>query len=199
MSKLSFSQRLISMFTTLDRSVAIVGDLAEESQIRGSGWFWLQLTRTAFALCFRSVRSAPLISLLLAPAGIVLSEILYWAALSASGMIGFLQGFDPSAMTWDQFLSQTSFWTWAIVFMTVSNFLVGLIFGRFASTKNMNGCVPTVALLVIYLAAWPFLAEFVFELPLALNIAGAVTAPVIYLAPLMVGGALGQRRTVGAA
>jgi hypothetical protein len=130
--------------------------------------------------------------LVLAPTGIALSETLYIGALRLTGLDEFVRSYDPSQLTVELFLSQISFWISAVAFLVTSNFVVGIGLGRWASTICMNGCVPAVALLLVYLAAWPFLAEFVFHLPVTLNIAGAVAAPFVYLAPLLAGGAIGR-------
>jgi hypothetical protein len=195
MSKLAFTQNFLSLFTTADRSASIVGDLAEESRTRGVGWFWLQVARTGLALCFRSVSSAPIRSLLLAPSGIALSEALYIGALRLTGLDEFVRSYDPSQLTVELFLSKISIWIFAIAFLVTANLVVGLGLGRWASTKTMNGCVPAVTLLLVYLAVWPFLAAFVFHLPVTLNIAGAVAAPFVYIAPLLAGGTIGRWRT----
>ena len=51
--KSSLSFTLLTLFTSPERAESIQGDLMEEAQIRGRGWFWSQVIRTTGALCWK--------------------------------------------------------------------------------------------------------------------------------------------------
>jgi hypothetical protein len=65
-------EKPFSLFTSPNRATAIVGDLAEERQHRGSAWFWLHVFGVTIELWTRAVVSAPLRVLALTLAGCAL-------------------------------------------------------------------------------------------------------------------------------
>lgn len=69
MSDLSLSFSLLTLFTSPERAVSIQGDLIEEAQSRGRGWFWSQILRTTGALCWKGIARTPLAILGLALSG----------------------------------------------------------------------------------------------------------------------------------
>ncbi len=56
----AIAQLILSLATTPDRAATTVGDLLEESDTRGSLWFWSSVLGTVGSLCWRDFRSAPL-------------------------------------------------------------------------------------------------------------------------------------------
>lgn len=65
---------LLSFFTTAERAWAIEGDLLEESQSLGKFWLFKQVNLTVIALFVHSFTRAPIVILLLAMVGLVLSS-----------------------------------------------------------------------------------------------------------------------------
>ncbi len=57
--KSSLSFTLLTLFTSPERAESIQGDLMEEAQIRGRGWFWSQVIRTTGALCWKEFARSP--------------------------------------------------------------------------------------------------------------------------------------------
>jgi len=87
MRKFRLAQSILSLATTPDRADSTIGDFLEQSSTRGSLWFWSNVMRTVFSLCWSDFCSAPLRALGLALGGfasiVLLLEVIrrtvFWA------------------------------------------------------------------------------------------------------------------------
>ena len=52
MRRAAIAERLLTFTTTSERAAAVVGDLLEEEQTRGHGWFWIDIARTGVAFAW---------------------------------------------------------------------------------------------------------------------------------------------------
>ena len=193
MSEASFAQRLLSLFTEPAHAESIVGDLTEESCARGRSWFWRQISSTAFALCLKSVRAAPWRSLWLGGAALVLWLGIYAALLAITGLYGFLRYFDPADLDASLSAAPLGFWIRVVSAVVATNFLTGVILGRWASRGVMNGSAPLVVLWLASWVAWPFLAQLVYALSWYWIVGGVFAFPFVYLVPLLAGSAVARR------
>ena len=168
---------LLSLFTSEDRAAAIVGDLTEERQHRGSLWFWLSVLRTSFALCRKTVADAPLTMAMLAMAGCALFAA---PALGGAAAVGLFPHLIGSPASW---IALSFFW-WGGALWTGAS-LVTVAPGR-----GMAAC----ALLAV--AAVALLTAFgVTALPRDVLSTELYTTGLVAAAPLLVGGALARQRT----
>jgi hypothetical protein len=105
----------------------------------------------------------------------------------------FVATFDPSRTDWS--LPAEWFPSLLAIFalVTASNFCAAAILSRFASTSEINGCAPLIALLIAYWFIYPFVARFLWGMDWQWIVAGAVIAPLTYLFPMLVGGAIARR------
>jgi hypothetical protein len=59
MRKADAAERILSLTTTPERAVSIVGDLTEQARVHGTVWFWASLLRTTAALGWRTFQEMP--------------------------------------------------------------------------------------------------------------------------------------------
>lgn len=85
-------ERLFALLTSAECAEAMAGDLIQERQHRGSGWFWWHACVTAVALWGTAVAKAPLRTLLLATAGCALFAMPVVAGVAAVSLFPTLLG-----------------------------------------------------------------------------------------------------------
>jgi hypothetical protein len=174
-------ERLFSLFTSLDRAVAIAGDLAEERERRGWIWFWLHVVRVTFALWRSAATEAPVRVLALVLAGLALLSAPAFGGVAAVFLVPQLM---DSPMGW---IALPFFW-WGGALWTGAS-LVAL-----APRSGMAACamlaVAGEALLMGLggPAVWRDPSNTDFVLFCTTGFAGA--------APLLVGGAIARRRMI---
>jgi hypothetical protein len=110
-------ERLFSLFTSAGHAVAIAGDLAEEREQRGSGWYWMHVVLVTLALWRGAAAEAPLRLLTAVLAGLVL---LAAAALAGVAAVFLVPAWIDSPGGW---IALAFFW-WGGAFWTGST-LVG--------------------------------------------------------------------------
>jgi len=191
----SFTQRLLCLFTPTDRAESIVGDLLEESRTRGRGWFLMHAIGTALALCLKNVGAAPLRSLWVAVAALVLWLDIYVALAAVTGLFRYFDPSAPAALDASLSLAPFGFWIRILIVVIGANFLTGMLITRWASTSALTGSAPLVPLWLASWIAWPFLAKFFYVLSWYWIVSGALVFPFLYLLPLLAGSALAMRRT----
>jgi hypothetical protein len=179
--KSSLSFTLLTLFTSPERAGSIQGDLLEEAQIRGRGWFWSQVIRTTGALCWKGFARSPLAIL-----GLTLSGGVAWFVMTLVMVAG---------ATAVEFVSRSLGVPINIRFVSVfllGTLLTGVILGRAAPVRGMYASVglafasvPVLALLFNFNTIPPAgLADF------------RLTALVLSEALLLLGSALSRRRAV---
>jgi hypothetical protein len=183
----SRSQAFLSLFTTSDRAVSIVGDLLEESRSRVRTWYALKVVGIALAMCLRTIRSAPVRCLSVGATGTLVYLSVWSVVFVASGLPWY---------PWNR-IEAPGFWIRLLVVGFIANLLTGFILGRWVSYKGINALVP---LFLLYLIAWP--ADLIFGklffwnvlqvFPLALLVLGAIAYPLFGLVPLLVGATLAR-------
>ena len=157
MHRPAYSEAFLSLFTSPDRAVAIVGDLREESPRRGP-WQALKLLGVALALAWARIRSAPLRCLALVVLGFVAYTIVWWIVFVATGLPWY---------PWNH-VNEPAFWVRLALVLVVANLLTGFILGRWVSFRGTNAVAPIV---LVWVAAWPV------ELILAKLVLGRPTGP----------------------
>ncbi len=169
---------LLSLFASKDCAAAIAGDLTEERQHRGSIWFWLNVLRTTFSLCGKTVADAPLTVSMLAMAGCALFTAPAFGGAAAVGLFPHLIG---SPVSW---IALSIFW-WGGALWTGASLVT------VAPERGMAAC----ALLAV--AAEALLIAFgVTALRLERLSAEFYTTGLVAAAPLLVGGGLARQRTL---
>ena len=191
MPEARYGEGLLELFTTPDRAAAIVGDLLEESRGRGPVWRALQLIRIAWWLLLESIRSEPVRCLGLGGVSLVVWASAYAAFFTASGLPWY---------PWHR-VNEPEFWIRAVLFVTAANLATGFVVGRWIAFRGTNGLGPLIALLLAgglgYWAGYVLLHPEHWWLHVARLVALMLTFPIFYLAPLLAGGTLAQRRQCG--
>jgi len=177
----TFAEDLLALFTTREVAASIVGDLIEQSHSRARGWFAWEVVRLAFALCFGTVISAPRQALRLAGLGLAVYVAAYVILFVAIGLPWY---------PWHR-VGTFDFWVRVAIVAFVSNLTTGAILARRSSSGSVSAIGPLTALwvtlwLIQSLFVYPWLAT-PWPRPLAMF-------PVLYLIPLLLGAAIGQRR-----
>src|SRR4029077_6742885 len=103
-------QALLSLFTSPDRAESIAGDLTEESEVRGSVWFWFHGFRTTLALFTNALAMAPLMTLALVALGFALFATLAFAGVATVFLFPFI-GSGASWVLLSLFWWSAALWT----------------------------------------------------------------------------------------
>jgi hypothetical protein len=183
MRKPSYSEAFLSLFTSPDRAVAIVGDLREEAPRRGP-WRALKLLGVASALAWERIRSAPLRCLALVVLGFVAYTSVWSLLFVASGLPWY---------PWNH-VNEPAFWARLALVFVVANLLTGFILGRWVSIRGTNAVAPLV---FAWLTLWPaelILAKLVLGRPAIELVLFAFALALCGLLPLIAGGTLARRR-----
>jgi hypothetical protein len=192
----TFAENLLALFTTREVAASIVGDLIEQAHFRARGWFACEVIRLAFALCFGALVSAPGRTLRLAGLGFAVFVAAYLILFIASGLPWY---------PWHR-VGTTDFWVRVAAVAFVSNLTTGAILARRRSSGNVSAVGPLTA---VWFAAWLIQSLFVWAVypwPASELYRGATPPwlwplawtplifPFLYLVPLLLGAAIGQRR-----
>jgi hypothetical protein len=183
MHKPCYSEAFLSLFTSPDRAVAIVGDLREEAPRRGP-WRALKLLGVALALAWERIRSAPLRCLALVLLGFVAYTIVWNILFVASGLPWY---------PWNR-INEPAFWARLALVFLVANLLTGFILGRWVSIGGTNAVAPIV---FVWLTVWPvelILAKLLLGRPVIELVLLAFAFALCGLLPLIAGGTLARRR-----
>jgi hypothetical protein len=175
------AERVLSLFTSVDRASAIVGDLTEARGQRGPVLFWLDVVRLLSALWRGTVMDAPIRVLLLAIAGCVL--------LLGPGLVGVAAvALFPAAIASPVSWLALSF-CWSAGAMWTGTSLIGI-----SPSRGMAACVTLAmvgeTLVIALLTRMPG-PDLPF-LQLAIVHATSLAMPAL----LLVGGAIARRRTI---
>jgi hypothetical protein len=200
-SRNTFAENLLALFTRREAAASIVGDLIEQSHVRARGWFTCEVVRLTFALCFRTLVSAPGRALRLAGLGLAVYTATYAVLFVAIGLPWY---------PWNR-VGTADFWVRVAAVIVVSNLLTGAILARWRSHGNISAIAPLIAVWCAAWLIWPLLAlaaypwpssEFWFLRGLApwpmpgpwILAWTALIFPFLYLVPLLLGALFGQRR-----
>lgn len=197
---MSFSDRhaavaesILRLVAAPDDAAAIVGDIAEINST-GRAQFWCDVLSSGGALLIHSVRRHPLSAICLGVAGFVLWSLIYVAvrvAFAFAGLVPIDTSFANCAV-----LSLGSFALLAIALVS-SNLLAGVAIGYRSRDGAMNRCVPLALLFGLGMIAFPLAASMRVEISwycLGLYLVGL---PLLYILPLLCGGAIGGRLSAG--
>jgi len=201
-SRNTFAENLLALFTTRETAASIVGDLIEQSHVRARGWFTCEVVRLAFALCFRTLVSAPGRALRLAGLGLVVYAATYAVLFVAIGLPWY---------PWNR-VATPDFWVRVAAVVVASNLLTGAILARWRSHGNISAIAPLTAVWCAAWLLWPLCALAIYPWPSGdlfaalrglvpwptpgpwIIVWAAVIFPFVYLAPLLLGALIGQRR-----
>ena len=185
----SFAENLLALFTARDIAESIVGDLIEQRDARGRGWFAREVAQLAFVLCFKSLIVAPWRAIRLAVLG-------YGIYLGAWAVL-----FVASGLPWYPWhrTHEPGFWIRLAVVVFVANLVTGGVLARWVS-KSGSAIPPLATLWLVGGLALPFVVAFVdspapwpWAKPSGV-VSSAVLAPLLYLVPLLLGALVAQRR-----
>ena len=190
------TEDLLALFTARDVSASIVGDLLEQAPARRRGWFTFEVVRLAFALCFRSLVSAPARALRLALVGLVVYAGTYAVLFIAMGLPWY---------PWHR-VYEFGFAARLGAVTLVANLVAGAILARLPTGAGFSAIAPLTAL---WLAGWLSLAavHLVSSVQPWSLIGGGwrgtvfvtLLFPVLYLLPLLLGAVFARRRAVSIA
>jgi hypothetical protein len=137
------AQLILSLATTPDRAASTVGDLIEESDTRGSLWFWSSVLRTACSLCWRDFCSAPLRMIWLGLWGFVATLEVTFITLFVGSAI--LAGVPNPVPLW--------FWALEAISCAVASALAGWEVAKRSKGRELAAAF-SVALLFAALYGW---------------------------------------------
>ena len=177
-------ERLLTLFTSSDRAVAIAGDLAEEREQRGWIWFWLHVVSVTVALWRNAATEAPLRVLALVLAGLALSAAPAFGGVAATFLVPRLI---DSPLGW---IGLPLFW-WGGALWTGASLVI------LAPRRGMAACallaVGGEALLI------GFGGPLVWRDPSNTDFVIFCTTGLLAAMPLLTGAAVARRRLVACA
>jgi hypothetical protein len=183
----SYGEAFLSLFTSPDRAVAIIGDLREESPRRSAAWHLLKISSVALALCRERARSVPLRYSALATLGLGTYATVWSVLFVASGLPWY---------PWHR-VNEPAFWIRLALVVVIANLLTGFILGRWVSIRGTNAVAPVVFFWLIAFPVETVLAKLMFPgLPLGELVLFACGFPLCAVLPLIVGGILARRRAM---
>lgn len=185
------AEELLSLVTGADRAQSIAGDLAEEASREGALWYWRSVLAVSAAMFFQRFGWARWRTL-----GYLGGGLLLWLVLYASIRVaGALLGIEPLIAT----VSAGGGFAWTTQLylaaaLILASFGAGLALGPFAVTEGVNAAAPLAM----------FFAATAVVLPVLDAVSGAATwyctalylggVPLLYVLPLLAGGALVRQR-----
>jgi hypothetical protein len=181
------AENLLALFTARDVAESIVGDLVEQRHAHGRVWFACEVARLAFALCFKSLVAAPWRAIRLAALG--------WAVYFGTLVVLFA----ATGLPWYPWhrVNEPGFWARLGLVVFAANLVAGGVLSRWAS-KGGSAIAP---LTTVWLVGWfvsPFMVALVNPWPWAPGPAGivwtTVLVPLLYVAPVLLGALVAQRR-----
>jgi hypothetical protein len=182
-----FAENLLALFTARDVAESIVGDLVEQRYAHGRGWFACEVARLAFALCFKSLAAARWRAVRLAAIGWAVYFGTLFVLFTATGLPWY---------PWHR-VDEPSFWVRLGLVVFIANLVAGGALSRWAS-KGGSAVAP---LTTLWLVAWvvaPCIVALVDPWPWRAGTAGVVwtvvAVPLLYVAPLLLGALIAQRR-----
>jgi hypothetical protein len=185
MPKSSAAEALLSLFTRPDRAASIAGDLMEEAHRRGPFWFWCNVAGTAISLLWHSLATAPIRSVALVLAALLLKLVVDIAIIRV--------GPHALGLHADRISGVGAMIAWRSALVP---FLLGLFVARLARGREIAACTALVVALQInscgYLAFYGSTGHAVpvswFCISIFFNLISAV--------PLLGGAALVRRRAL---
>jgi hypothetical protein len=190
-SRVSFAEGLLSLVTSKDRAASIAGDLAEEAGSRCGVWFWVDLLSVALALFSQAFRLAPWRSSWLIVSGLILWFVLYTLLRALGALLG-LHALDTSCE--DCGTLSVSAYVYFAVTLVVSNFLAGLVMGWRSRVGRPNACTPLAVFWVVSAIVAAVVDAMLVSGTGYCSIVYLIGLPLLYVAPLLYGGAIAGRR-----
>jgi hypothetical protein len=186
------AEELLSLVMDAERAESIAGDLAEESDREGTLWYWRSLLGVAAAMFFKTFGAARWRTLVFLASGFVL-----WFALYASiRLAGALLGIEPLIAT----VADGGAFAWGTQLylcaaLILASFGAGLALGPWGVAEGVNAAAPLAM----------FFGAAAVVLPVLDAVGGAGSwsctalyvggVPLLYVLPLLAGGALSRRRS----
>jgi hypothetical protein len=187
----ALAESLLGLLTHAAHAATIVGDLIE-SHGRARTRFWLDVGSIGLALFTSAVRHAPLRTLWLAVVGLIAWGSIYVSTRAVAAGLGVLAVRSLSECC----TAPVSSLLWLAAALIISNWGAGFWLGFRIRAAGFNPCMPLAAVWLALTVAVPFFPPL--RLP---DLAAAwycllvslFAVPLLYLAPLLHGGALGAR------
>lgn len=185
------AEELLSLVTGPERAQSIAGDLAEEARREGALWYWRSVLAVSAAMFFQRFGRARWRTL-----GFLAGGLLLWLVLYASIRIaGALLGIEPLVAT----VSAGGGFAWSTQLylaaaLILASFGAGLALGPFAVADGINAAAPLAMFFAVAAVVFPVLdgvAGTATWYCTALYLAGV---PLLYVLPLLAGGALVRHR-----
>jgi hypothetical protein len=197
MRRSDFAESLLALFTSRETAASIVGDLTEQSQARGRGWFAREVARLAFALCFKGAVAAPLRALRLAGLGLAVYGGTYGVFFITAGLPWY-----PWHRTYEP-----AFWLRLALVVVLANLSTGAILAQRPSNAGISAIA---SLTVVWFTAWVVqlsvlaigmlgLARWFIPWPAMppspwVILGPVLGVPLLGLLPLLLGAVVAQRR-----
>jgi hypothetical protein len=140
MRRAASAEILLSLFTSPDCASGIVGDLSEESEERGTFWFWRHVIGTTLAFWRSALTVAPITVLLLAVTGALLLVVPAFAGIAARYMVPHASG---SMVAW---IALAAFWCGGAAF-------TGFSLVRIAPRRGMAACMVLAVIAILLVLA----------------------------------------------
>lgn len=186
---------MLTLITTKEAAAAIVGDLAE-SRGRGSCLFCLDFVSIGLGLLLHSVRRKPVRVVSLCALGFVLWSVIYCIVRVLFALAGLIP-LDTSLAE----CAVISLWSFALFALALvsSNLLAGLAIGYRSRSGEMNRCVPLAMLWSLGMVVFPVADWLSLSVSWYCMLIYLLGLPLLYIVPLLCGGAIGGRLGSGLA
>jgi hypothetical protein len=186
------AEELLSLVMDSGRAESIAGDLAEESSHEGALWYWRSVLGVAAAMFFRTFGAARWRTL-----GFLAGGFLLWLVLYAGIRVaGALLGIEPLIAT--ETVDGSFAWGTQLylgVALILASFGAGLALGPWAVADGVNAAAPLAMFFGAAAVVLPVLDGFGGTASWFCTALYVFGVPLLYVAPVLAGGALVRQRT----
>ncbi len=185
------AEELLALVTSRERAGAIAGDLTEEAACRGYCWFCRALAGCAAALFAHAFGAGRVRVLLVLCCGFAAWLIAYVGVRVAGAALGLQPLVLPVAPALER--------PWPVLVylgatLVLSGVVAGVVLGSRRPAHGLNPCAPLAMFWGLAAVAAPVLDLVAGTWTWHCTLLYVVGLPLLYMLPLMVGGALGARR-----
>jgi hypothetical protein len=201
MRNAQLAEWILSLVTSSDRAASTVGDLMENSAIRGAFWFWIGVLRTAFSLLWKEFSGEPARMMGLAARGFLLQGVLILASVICIAFVaGVFWGVTGAPSKLPPEISPI---VWAL-FGVVSWGLIPFQVGRWLARRSPEReLAPCLAFIIFDLAVsgvlgliWGSVQGSLLDFMLGL--VTSVMLSILYATPLVAGAVWIRRKRITA-
>ncbi len=191
MLRAAVAEEVLALLTSRERAGAVAGDLAEEAGRRGRIWFGCALLGVALALFASAFGASRARVLWLFVSGFVAWFAIYAAVRTAGAALG-VQPLTPAVT--DPFAAAWPVQLYLAATLALSGVLAGAALGARAPHGGLNACAPLAMFWVCAALVLPVLDLVAGTATWYCTLLYVLGLPLMYVLPLVGGGALGARR-----